>query len=254
MADSPSSNKKQLSTPSSKLRHLAWLAHSTRPRDLPLLAVQCFDRLTRSEFLRLYRVAVPYSMCSYPRLRGIYEAVNRAVRQGIPGEIVECGCARGGSAALAGLTLLARRDEARRLWLFDTFEGLPPPTLEDPEFAEAIGLVGQCRGDLEEVQDLFEELSLLDRTTFVKGLFEKTVHTARTGPIAFLHLDGDWFSSVKVCLEAFYDRIAPGGTIQIDDYGHWKGARKAVDEFLTMRNLRPKLRYLDYTGRQWTKE
>ena len=71
--------------------------------------------------------------------------------------------------------------------------------------------------------------------------------------IAVLHLDGDWYDSVKVCLEHFYDRVSPGGIIQIDDYGHWQGARKAVDEFMATRHITVPLRYLDYTGRQLVK-
>jgi O-methyltransferase len=58
---------------------------------------------------------------------------------------------------------------------------------------------------------------------------------------------------VKVCLDHLYDRVSPGGVIQIDDYGHWEGARKAVDEFLARRRLTPRLRWIDYTGRQWIK-
>jgi len=68
-----------------------------------------------------------------------------------------------------------------------------------------------------------------------------------------LHLDGDWYESVRVCLEYLYDRVTPGGVIQIDDYGHWEGARRAVDEFISNRGIRAPLRQLDYTGRQLIK-
>src|SRR5207244_2320137 len=71
--------------------------------------------------------------------------------------------------------------------------------------------------------------------------------------IVVLHLDGDWYDSVKVCLAHLYDRVSPGGIIQIDDYGHWQGARKAVDEFMAARHITVPLRYLDYTGRQLVK-
>jgi (2Fe-2S) ferredoxin len=87
----------------------------------------------------------------------------------------------------------------------------------------------------------------------VKGLFQDTVPRCDVGPIAVLHLDGDWYESVKVCLDHLYDRVSPGGVIQIDDYGHWEGARKAVDEFMVARRLTGPLRYLDYTGRQLIK-
>lgn len=67
------------------------------------------------------------------------------------------------------------------------------------------------------------------------------------------HLDCDWYESVKVCLDHLYDRVSPGGLIQIDDYGHWKGARKAVNEFFLRRSIEVRLRRLDYSGRQMIK-
>jgi hypothetical protein len=72
-------------------------------------------------------------------------------------------------------------------------------------------------------------------------------------PIAVLHLDGDWHDSVWTCFEQLYHRVSPGGIIQIDDYGHWAGARKATDTFLGRHAPGVRLRYVDYTGRQMTK-
>jgi O-methyltransferase len=68
-----------------------------------------------------------------------------------------------------------------------------------------------------------------------------------------LHIDGDWYESVKVCLDALYDRVVPGGIIQFDDYGYWKGARKAVDEFMAKREIKVPLKRLDYSGRSLRK-
>jgi len=170
----------------------------------------------------------------------------------IPGDVVECGTARGGSAALMGLAL-KEAGAARTLWVFDTFEGIPAPTVADPDHEIATLYTGAFRGGLDEVQDLFRRLGILDRAKLVKGLFQDTVPRSDVRAIAVLHLDGDWYDSVKVCLEYLYDRVSPGGIIQIDDYGHWQGARKAVDEFMTARHITVPLRYLDYTGRQLIK-
>jgi predicted O-methyltransferase YrrM len=210
------------------------------------------DRVSRSEFAELYRTVRPYTMSGNARLRGLYEAVRHAVARDVPGAVVECGTARGGSAALMGLAL-ERLGDDRELWVFDTFEGIPPPTAADPDEAIARLYTGQFRGELAEVRALFERLGIMSRTHLIKGLFQDTVPTTIVHPIAVLHLDGDWYESVKVCLDNLYDRVSRGGVIQIDDYGHWEGARKAVDEFLHSRGLRPRLRVLDYTGRQFFK-
>ena len=87
----------------------------------------------------------------------------------------------------------------------------------------------------------------------VKGLFQDTLATAGVRSIAVLHLDCDWYDSVKACLDHLYDRVSPGGIIQFDDYGHWAGTRKAVDDFFRHRAIELRLRRLDYTGRQFVK-
>lgn len=223
-----------------------------RLRDLPWTVADVLDTLVPGTFAELSRHVRPYSMCSTARLRGLYRAVRHAVRKNVPGDLVECGTARGGSAALMALTL-HRFGAHRRLWVFDTFEGLPPPSDADPDRALAEHLVGACRGELHEVEDLFRRLGIRDAATFVKGLFQETLPTAPVGAIAVLHLDGDWYESVMTCLEHLYHRVSPGGIVQIDDYGHWAGARKATQEFLGRHAPSVRLRYVDYTGRQFTR-
>ena len=226
---------------------LEWLL--TQARDL---LFDAHDSLSRTEFARLYRSVRPYSMAGNARLRGLHRAVRHVVSSGIPGDIVECGTARGGSAALMGLTLKGLR--ARRpLWVFDSFEGLPTPSERDPDLAIAVRYIGSCVGALKEVRELFDKLDILADAHFVKGLFQVTVPRSEIGAIAVLHLDGDWYESVRVCLDHLYDRVSSGGVIQIDDYGHWEGARAAVDDFIRERALHTHLRYLDYTGRQMIK-
>lgn len=151
-----------------------------------------------------------------------------------------------------GLALRELQD-SRTLWVFDTFEGIPPPTMDDPDHEIAKLYTGAFRGDLEEVQALFQSLGILTQAKLIKGLFQDTMPRSEVGAIAVLHLDGDWYESVKVCLDHLYDRVSPGGVIQIDDYGHWEGARKAVDEFMQTREIRAPFRCLDYTGRQFVK-
>jgi Macrocin-O-methyltransferase (TylF) len=213
---------------------------------------QAWDSVSPSPFSVLYRKVRAHTMCSNARLRSLHEECKDVVKRGIPGAIVECGCARGGSVALMALTL-KDLGERRDLWLFDTFEGLPAPTQNDPDFEIADAFTGTCVGTLEDVRSLFVRLEVEKNVHMVKGLFQDTLASADTGPIALLHIDGDWYDSVRVCLEALYDRVTPGGVIQFDDYGYWRGARKAVDEFLQKRELKFPLRKIDYSGRCLTK-
>jgi len=210
--------------------------------------MQAWVSFSPSEFASLYRQVRSHTMCSIARLEGLYRALRYVVREDIPGDVVECGCASGGSAALMALTL-RQLGSRRNLWLFDTFEGLPAPSSEDPDFQIADLFTGTCVATLDEVRGLFERLNLASDVTLVKGLFEETLPVTPIPSIAVLHIDGDWYQSVKACLESLYNRVVPGGVIQLDDYGYWRGARKAVDEFLKSRGIEAPLRRLDYSGR-----
>jgi len=210
------------------------------------------DRLLPGGFGRLHRQVSSHSMMSHARLRGIYDAVVAVSQQGVAGAFAECGTARGGCAALMGLAC-RQLGQPRELWIFDTFEGLPPPSAEDPDFELARASTGTCRGEYNEVRGLLKRLGVLEGAHLVKGLFQDTVPTAEVRQIALLHLDGDWYDSTRVCLEHLYDKVSPGGIIQVDDYGHWAGARKALHEFFDLRGIRVDLNYLDYTGRQFRK-
>ena len=188
------------------------------------------DCLNEREFVRAWNAVRPYTMVSYPRLRSLYYGLTDVILRGIPGDIVECGTARGGSAALMAL-LLAELASNRRLWAFDTFEGIPAPTLDDPDYEVAKAFTGHFRGDLEGVKELFQKLQIEQMVQFVKGRFQDTLPSAEVGSIALLHLDGDWYESTKCCFEHLYDKVSPGGFIQIDDWGYWAGARKATTDF-----------------------
>jgi O-methyltransferase len=211
-------------------------------------AAASWYRISPSEFSGLFRRVRAHTMCSPARLRSLYEGVKYIAGKHLEGDLVECGCARGGSAALMALSL-RQIGERRKMWLLDTFEGLPAPTADDPDFEIAGLFTGSCLGQLDEVRDLFKRLVIADGVQFVKGLFQDTLAATPIERIAMLHIDGDWYESVKVCLEALYDKVVPGGVIQLDDYGYWKGARKAVDEFLAKREIDVPLERLDYSGR-----
>jgi hypothetical protein len=217
------------------------------------VALKSWYSVAPGEFAQNYRSVRDFTMASNSRLRALHDGVSAVVSNGIAGDIVECGTARGGSAALLGLAMRAR-DANRRLWIFDTFEGLPEPSANDPDEEIARRYIGTCKGSIEDVTALLDRLDLLSRATLVKGLFQDTLHSAAVERVALLHLDGDWYDSVMVCLQVLYDKVSPGGIVQIDDYGYWQGAKKAVADFFEQRGQPvPPLRHIDYAGRQFTK-
>jgi hypothetical protein len=185
----------------------------------------------------------PYTMTSPERLNALILAVRHVTKHRIPGAIVECGVWRGGSMQAAARTLLAAGETGRDLYLFDTFEGMPPPTDRDRRRdgeAAADLMARQARdrpiwavATLEDVQQGFERVPYpQERVHYVQGKVEDTVPEGAPEQIAILRLDTDWYASTKHELEHLYPRLASGGVLLIDDYGWWQGSREAVDEFL----------------------
>jgi hypothetical protein len=183
-------------------------------------------RYARLPAVPVWRLAREHSYLSPARLRNLEQLSRRVGR--LAGCFAECGVALGGSALL--LAMLARR-QRRETWLFDTFEGLPAPTANDPDFAKASEWTGRCRGELGQIRSLFQRYGLWDRTRAVKGLFQDTLPGLNVPPIALLHLDGDWYDSTMTCLTHLWPKVVSGGCVQFDDYFYWQGCRKAVDEY-----------------------
>ncbi len=193
----------------------------------------------------VYRVR-GYTAVFVPRLVALYKLSEEINRLSVPGDIVECGVYNGGSAAIMA-SLCEKSPLSRSVWLFDSFEGLPKPTEKDGD--EAPAYEGWCHGDLSKVKKVFRKLCIPEsRVHIVKGWFQDTFPKVEIPKIAILHIDADWYESVKLCLEKFYDSVQPGGYIVLDDYGDWEGCRIATDEFLKRRTLEVKLIQVDYTG------
>jgi len=187
------------------------------------------------------------TILSPERLRGLWDAVKDANQAKVPGDLVECGCWRGGSAAILGRA----DDTRRRLWVLDSFAGMPAPSEKDPP--QAAAEIGLCVATEDDVVKFLVDEGLSSRVITVPGLFKDTIPILPVQKIAVLHIDCDWYESVKQCLEGLYDKVSATGTIQFDDYGHWPGARVAVDDFFRGRGIQPGLSILDYTGRQHRK-
>lgn len=207
-----------------------------------------------SEFQEILGKVRPYSMLSEERLLSLFEAARRACMEDRPGNFVECGVAAGGSSALLSWVVKRHSRRPRKVFSLDTFEGMPPPTSEDHHEGLAADATGwgtsTCAAPMESLLGICRTLGTLDVVVPVKGLFQDTlpVHRDGIGSIALLHMDGDWYDSTMAILRNLYDQVVPGGFVQIDDYGHWAGCRKAFHEFESTRGVSHTLASIDSTG------
>jgi O-methyltransferase len=202
-----------------------------------------------------------YSMTSQARLLAVIDAVRYLSRRKIPGSIVECGVWRGGSSMAAALTLLQENDNERDLYLFDTFSGMTPPTDADVS-RDGLHAKDQltnpevlCAASLEDVTANMHSTGYRkDHLHFIVGPVENTItETSAPQEIALLRLDTDWYESTHHELIHLFPRLAVGGVLIIDDYGHWQGAKKAVDDYFASHHLNYLLHRIDYTGRMLVK-
>jgi O-methyltransferase len=200
------------------------------------------------------------------RIVGLMDAVEYVVKNRIPGPIVECGVWRGGSVVVAALTLLELGDRSRDIFLFDTFEGMSEPTTRD-RLGDGTPVGDVLSGTERRDDGSIWALATLDtvrknvlatgypadKLHFVQGKVEDTVPASAPESIALLRLDTDWYESTLHELEHLYPRLHPGGVLILDDYGHWQGAREAVDEYFSRSDFKPLLGRLDETGRMVVK-
>lgn len=168
-------------------------------------------------------------------LRDLADAARGLDRADIPGSVIECGCALGGSA----LVLATAKSKARPFYVYDVFGMIPPPSDRDGEdvirryatikSGKSAGIAGNryCGYEpnlLQKVTDTFAryELPLDDnRIELVQGPFQTTLRVCE--PVALAHIDGDWYDSVMVCLERIVPHLSKGGRLVVDDYDHWSG-------------------------------
>ncbi len=205
----------------------------------------------------LINLAQRFSKSSKARLGAMAQAVLRIDAEAIAGDIVECGVWMGGNIILA-----RKLSPERTCWLYDTFTGMTEPGDFDIKRSGArakdryAGKQGKWEAaSIEEVREALRSTETLDdkRLRFIQGCVEETLRDEDNLPrsIALLRLDTDWYASTKMELEVLYPRLAPGGTLIVDDYGHWQGARKAVDDYFGKDG--PTKNQIDYTAIMITK-
>lgn len=213
------------------------------------------------------RALRPFTMTSSERLWSLINAVRYVTDERLPGDFVECGVWRGGSVMAMARELRRLGVDDRRIWLYDTFQGMTAPTSEDVE--AVTGRTAAAMLDGTPVEDGNNVWCVAGRAdveanvrqtgypfsqfTFVEGDVAQTLHENAPEQISLLRLDTDWYESTKVGLEVLYPRLSVGGVCLLDDYGHWQGARQAVDEYFAARGRRPFMHPIDFSGRVFIK-
>lgn len=212
-----------------------------------------------------------HSMLPLINLFTLFEQAVYCEQKNIPGCFVECGVWKGGAVGIMAKANLDFGNSRREIHLFDAFDDICPPDASiDGEKAikdakEIMGLeeVAEMRGQLHSVKGAYDKMGghgtidicrklLVDKIKypsskihFHKGWFQETIPVDKNeiNSIAILRLDGDWYDSIKICLENLYDKVEKGGLIVIDDYGYYEGCTKAVNEFLEQRKIKTFLSY-----------
>ena len=223
------------------------------PDDLEL---KSFPDLSEEE-RQIVSSVKPFTMTSVERIVSLINAVSYISENKVEGDIAECGVWRGGSMMTVALTLLAHKDTSRELFLYDTYEGMSAPTDFDKSF-DGVSAEWQMRQEAGKwcyasIEDVRENILSTgypkDKIHLVKGKVEETIPQTLPEKLSLLRLDTDWYESTKHELKHLFPLLAPEGILVIDDYGHWQGARRAVDEYFAEQNRKIYLHRIDYTGR-----
>lgn len=193
----------------------------------------------------------PYTMIGRARLDSLQQMVETVLRENIPGDFLEAGVWRGGASIFMRALLDLWNDSNRKVYVADSFQGLPPPKLSqdkdlnfhlDPTLSISIDLV----------QNNFARFGLLDdRVAFMPGWFEDTLSAPEPQRLAILRADGDLYKSTMDILDNLYHRVVPGGFVIIDDYGAIPACRDAVEDFRLAHQITTKIETIDWTGAYW---
>jgi O-methyltransferase len=195
-----------------------------------------------------------HTMLNRERMDNLQMCVETALMDNIPGDLIETGVWRGGATIFMRGILKAYADDSRRVWVADSFCGLPPP--DENAFPADKGDRHYERSELavtlDEVKANFAKYNLLDEAVvFLEGWFRDTLPKCAAERFAVLRLDGDMYESTIEALESLYPKLSPGGFVIIDDYGAVEGCRRAVCDFRLAHAIEQPLIDIDWTGKYW---
>lgn len=198
---------------------------------------------------------VAHTMVGVARLTNLKQLVQRTIDEQIPGDYIETGVWRGGSCIMMRAVLEANRIRDRKVFVADSFAGLPPskPDQYPADRGDTLHTHQELAIPIEQVRANFAAYGLLDeQVAFVRGFFADTLPSLKAGPFALIRLDGDMYESTIVALNSLYPTLSPGGFVIIDDYA-LTTCKAAVDDFRREHGITSQVQVIDWTGIWWQK-
>jgi len=197
-----------------------------------------------------------HTMIGLKRLDNLQYCIETVLTEGIRGDLIETGAWRGGACILMRAVLAAYGIVDRRVFVADSFKGLPPPDENrypvdkgDEHYKYVYLAVSRA-----EVENNFRKYGLLDdHVVFLEGWFKDTLATAPIERLSILRLDGDIYGSTMESLESLYPKLSKGGFCIVDDYA-FRGCRMAVDDYRKRSHIDSEIKAIDWTGIYWRKE
>jgi O-methyltransferase len=194
------------------------------------------------------------TMVEMVRLDNLQQLLETVIAEEVPGDVIETGVWRGGASIFMRGVLAAHGDRTRRVWVADSFEGLPRPDDEHypADRGDQLWSIDLLAVSLDEVKRNFERYGLLDdRVRFLPGWFRDTLPGAPIDRLALLRLDGDMYESTIVALESLYPKLSAGGFVVVDDFGAIAACRQAIEDFRAAHDIDDPLETIDWTGVYW---
>ena len=229
----------------------------------------------KKEIINDYKYSIKFTNRSIFQVLNIESVLRYLNENSISGSLVEAGTFTGGcSAYILKAHMRIEKSQFKEFWGFDSFEGMPAPTLNDGD-QSSIWLTGKKMNDLDndylgklvghsmnkanykKCLNYLEKTGYpLDKINLIKGWFQDTLKVNKhlIKKIALLRLDGDFYESTMVTLEELYPLVSKGGVIIVDDYGGFQGCKKAVDEYFEKINYHPPLIYVENSIRYFIKQ
>lgn len=212
-----------------------------------------FADIREDAFWQIFDKCKPYTCLSVERFYNIFKSIEYIATANIPGDILECGVFLGGSILGAAHFADHFGLKDRKFYLCDTFEGFPTNTIET-DIAGSSADLSELKIFNQGFRHIVEKNiaeSGLDGNNFIfiHGLVENTLPEIDLKPLSYLRLDTDYYQSTMIEMEILYPKLNTDGVLIIDDYGHYDGARNAVEDYFKRAGRRPLLQRTDYTGR-----
>ena len=231
---------------------LTGLVYDDPPLEWSGVGVRPFDRRARETGVDW--PARAHSMIGAARMLQLQNAVEQVLDHRIAGDFIETGVWRGGACILMRAVLKVRGITDRRVWVADSFRGLPPPTPEryPVDRGDHLHTIRALAVSLDAVRGNFARYGMLDeQVVFLEGWFRDTLPSAPIEKLAILRLDGDMYESTMDALSALYDKVSEGGFVIVDDYGAYPRCRAAIEDFRAARNILERMHDIDGSGVFW---